>query len=187
MKIIKIMILFILIIALFGLVGLYSLLEDLGTISYFFQQLLNQYEWFYPFLQGVTVAVTIFTFLFLLIVSAKPIVKNNWRLKKELGQVNFSSQSLAAIAKASLHELIEPENVEVSARMTKKHRVNVDVIVSVTDYYQLQSKGEAIQNQISGALPKMAKLEVGEIRVVFKPLKTEHLLLSGRKKEARVI
>ncbi|MHC5229505.1 alkaline shock response membrane anchor protein AmaP [Enterococcus sp. LJL99] len=187
MKIIKSMILLILIVGLFGLVGMYSLLEDLNTVSYFFQYLLNQYEWFYPFLQGTLVVVTVFILLLLLIVVAKPIVKKNWRLEKELGQINFPPQSLAAIAKASIHELVAPENVVVNVQMTKKQLVNVDVIVSTNDYSQLQAKGQAIQNQIAYALPKMAKLETGEIKVVFKQMKTDQSLLTGRKKAARVI
>lgn len=187
MKIVKSTILLVLIVGLFGLVGLYSLLEDLGTVSYFFQQLLNQHEWFYSFLQGTLILVTIFVFVLFLIVVTKPIVKTKWRLKKEVGQINFPPQSLAAIAKASLHELVSPENVMVKVQMTKKQLLNVEVIVSATEYHQLQSKGQAIQKQIAYALPKMAKLETGKITVVFKAIKEDHSLLSGRKKEARVI
>lgn len=187
MKIVKSVILLLLMVGLFGLIGLYSLLEDLGTVSYFFQQLLNQYEWFYPFLQGTLMLVTVFMFLLLLAVITKPIVKKNWWLKKELGQINFPPQTLASIVKASLHELVSPENVMVKVQMTKKQLVNVEVIVSETDYLQLQSKGQEIQKKIAYALPKMAKLETGAITVVFKAIKEDHSLLSSRKKEARVI
>lgn len=187
MKIIKCIILLIVIVGLFGLVGIYSLLEDLGTVSYFFQHLLNQYEWFYPILQGTLIMVTTLIIVLLIVVVTKPVIKNDWHVEKELGQINFTLQSLAAIAKASLHELVAPEDIVVKVQMTKKQFVNVEVTVSANDYSQLQSKGQAIQNQIAYALPKMARIETGEIKVVFKPMKTNQSLLSSQKKEVRVI
>ena len=187
MRIIKSLVTLLLIVALFGLVGLYALLGGRGEIFNFFQELLQQYEWFYPFLQGTLIVVTIVVFIFFLIVVAKPLIKKNWLLEKETGQINFSPKSLAAIAKASLYELVNPEDIFVKVQMTKKKLVNVEVIISSTNCHQLQLKGQTIQQQIAYALSKMAKLETGKINVVFNTRKTDNLFAANGKHDINIV
>lgn len=187
MRVIKGLIALLLIAGIFGIVGLYSQLENLGVVTTFFQDLLFQYDWLFYFYQVVLFSLLVLLFLAFVVIAFRPIRNKEIHLKKEMGQVNLPLQSLEAIARSSVKDVVNVEDTQVKIRLTKHQTADVEVIVNDEKQLQLLSKGKQIQEKISEALQKMAKLDTNKTKVIFKKHKVESSLLPSNKKGSRVI
>jgi energy-coupling factor transporter transmembrane protein EcfT len=186
MRIVKLFIALVLIVGIFGIVGLYSQIVDLGVVTTFFRNLFFQSEYLFYLYQIILFALLALLLITFLIIVFKPIGKKAIHIKKDTGQVNVPLHSLEAIAKSSLHTVTNTDNVQVNVTLNKQQLANVEV--TVTDHkHHLFTTGKQIEEQVAQALKKMAMVETEKIKVIFKKPKVEADVLTGNKKETRVI
>ncbi|ALS02871.1 hypothetical protein ATZ33_16245 [Enterococcus silesiacus] len=187
MRVIKGLVSLLLIAGIFGVVGLYSQMTDLGVVSTFFNDLLFQSDGLFYFYQIVLFALLAILLLLFLIIVFKPITKKQIHQKKDTGQVNLPLNTLEAIAKSSIHDIVDSENAQVKIRLTKSQTADVEVTIADEQQQHFISRGKQIQEQIPQALQKMAMVETHKTKVIFKKKKAESSLLPNSKKESRVV
>ncbi|MCA5012230.1 MULTISPECIES: alkaline shock response membrane anchor protein AmaP [unclassified Enterococcus] len=186
MRLLKGIISLLLIAGIFGIVGLYSQIVDLGVVSTFFQNLLLQSDWLVYFYQGLLFVLLVFTGLIFLLIVFKPVTKKVIHIPKTMGQIDLPVQTLEAIARSSVKEIVKTDTVQVKIKLSKAEMANIDVILSDLEQEAFLSKSKQIREKLILSFKQMANIEVNKTRIVFKKQKNDSTVVDN-KKGTRVI
>lgn len=184
MRIIKGLIALVLLLGLFGITGIYSQTEDIGAVSAFFSDLMEQYPDLFYFYQVVLFTLLGLLFLLFILVLFKTVPKKEIRIQRETGQAKLPVATLESLAKVAIKEKLGVDDTQVSIQLTKKQTAVVTVNIAGTEL--LVSTGQQVEQTVAEALHNSLQVETKKVTVIFK--KNKNIARAAlSKKEPRVI
>lgn len=170
---------------LFGVVGLYSQREDLGEVSSFYSELMNQSDGLFYFYQIILFILLASLFLVFWFIIFKPKPQKKIHIVRDIGEISLPITTLESIATSALEGNVAVTDAQARIHLTKKQKANVTITVAAQGL--LVSQGHQIQQLVEQALQTVVQIETKRVVVVFKKKKLVNGHPVSEKKQPRVI